>query len=46
MDKSMTDRDISATTTVTLDAATSEAGDSSQYITEWNWDPRFGNGQR
>ena len=38
MDKSMTDRDISETTTVTLDAATSEAGDSSQYITEWNWD--------
>lgn len=38
MDKSMTDRDVSATTTVTLDAATSEAGDSSQYITEWNWD--------
>lgn len=38
MDKSMTDRDISATTTVTLDAASSEAGDSSQYITEWNWD--------
>ena len=38
MDKSMTDRDISATTTVTLDATTSEAGDSSQYITEWNWD--------
>lgn len=38
MDKSMTDRDISATTTVTLDAGTSEAGDSSQYITEWNWD--------
>ena len=38
MDKLMTDRDVSATTTVTLDAATSEAGDSSQYITEWNWD--------
>ena len=38
MDKSMTDRDISETTTVTLDATTSEAGDSSQYITEWNWD--------
>jgi hypothetical protein len=38
MDKSMTDRDVSATTTVTLDATTSEAGDSSQYITEWNWD--------
>ena len=38
MDKSMTDRDISATTTVTLDATPSEAGDSSQYITEWNWD--------
>ena len=38
MDKSMTDRDISETTTVTLDASTSEAGDSSQYITEWNWD--------
>ena len=38
MDKSMTDRDISATTTVTLDASTSQAGDSSQYISEWNWD--------
>ena len=38
MDKSMTDRDISATTTVTLDASSSEPGDSSQYITEWNWD--------
>lgn len=38
MDKSFTDRDISATTTVTLDASSSEPGDSSQYITEWNWD--------
>ena len=38
MDKSMTDRDISATTTVALDASDSESGDSSQYITTWNWD--------
>ena len=38
MDKSKTDRDISATTTVILDASTSQAGDSSQYIAEWNWD--------
>ena len=38
MDKSMTDRDVSATTTVTLDASDSTAGDSSQYITEWHWD--------
>jgi len=38
MDKSMTDRSITATTTVTLDASDSTAGDSSQYITEWNWD--------
>jgi hypothetical protein len=38
MDKSMTDRDISATMTVNLDASDSESGDSSQYITTWNWD--------
>ena len=38
MDKSQTDRDISATTTVNLDASDSESGDSSQYITTWNWD--------
>ena len=38
MDKSQTDRDISATTTVNLDATDSESGDSSQYITTWNWD--------
>ena len=38
MDKSQTDRDISATTTVILDASDSESGDSSQYITAWNWD--------
>ena len=38
MDKSMTDRDISATTTVNLDASDSESGDTSQYITSWNWD--------
>ena len=38
MDKSQTDRDISATTTVYLDASDSESGDSSQYITTWNWD--------
>ena len=38
MDKSMTDRDISATTTINLDASDSESGDTSQYITSWNWD--------
>ncbi len=38
MDKSTTDRDISATTTISLDASDSDAGDSSQYITTWNWD--------
>ena len=38
MDKSMTDRDISATTTISLDASDSDSGDSSQYITTWNWD--------
>ena len=38
MDKSMTDRDISETTTISLDASDSDAGDSSQYITTWNWD--------
>lgn len=38
MDKSMTDRDISETTTIELDASDSDAGDSSQYITTWNWD--------
>lgn len=38
MDKSMTDRDVSETTTITLDASDSDAGDSSGYITTWNWD--------
>lgn len=38
MDKSMTDRDISATTTISLDASSSQAGDSSQYVSEWSWD--------
>jgi PKD repeat protein len=38
MDKSMTDRDISATLTVNLDASSSQAGDTSQYVSEFNWD--------
>ncbi len=38
MDKSQTDRDISETTTVNLDASNSESGDPDQYITVWNWD--------
>ena len=37
-DKSMTDRDISATTTITLDASDSEAGGSEDYISEYMWD--------
>ncbi len=38
MDKSMTDRDISATISVNLDASSSDAGDSNQYISEYSWD--------
>ena len=38
MDKSMTDRDISATLIVNLDASSSQAGDTSQYVSEFNWD--------
>ena len=37
-DKTNTDRSVTETTTVSLDASTSESGDSSQYITDWFWD--------
>ncbi len=37
-EKTNTDRSVSETMTVSLDASTSESGDSSQYITEWFWD--------
>ena len=37
-DKSLTDRDVTATTTVTLDASLSKAGSSDDYISKWTWD--------
>ena len=37
-DKETSDRRISATTTVALDASDSEAATSDDYITEWTWD--------
>lgn len=37
-EKTNSDRSVSETITVSLDASTSESGDSSQYITEWFWD--------
>jgi len=37
-EKSNTDRAVSETKTVELDASESSAGDSSQYITDWYWD--------
>ncbi len=37
-EKTNTDRSVSETMTVSLDASPSESGDSSQYITEWFWD--------
>lgn len=37
-DKSQTDRDVSETTTISLDASDSVAGDADEYISEFNWD--------
>ncbi|MCS5533045.1 MAG: PKD domain-containing protein [Candidatus Poseidoniaceae archaeon] len=37
-DKSQTDRDVSETTSITLDASDSDAGSSDEYISEYNWD--------
>ena len=37
-DKSQTDRDVSETTTVSLDASNSVAGNPDEYISEYNWD--------
>jgi len=37
-DKGTTDRGVTETIAITLDAAASSAGDSSQYITEYAWD--------
>lgn len=37
-DKETSDRRISATTTVALDASDSEAATSDDFITEWSWD--------
>ena len=38
MDKSLSSKSVSATTTVNLDGSDSESGDSNDYISEWNWD--------
>ena len=38
MDKSESDREITETTTILLDASDSESGGESEYITTWNWD--------
>ena len=38
MDKSESDREITETTTIQLDASDSESGGESEYITTWNWD--------
>ena len=38
MDKSESDREITETTTIQLDASDSESGGESEYITAWNWD--------
>ena len=37
-DKSQTDRDVSETTTISLDASNSDAGNSEEYISDYNWD--------
>ena len=37
-DKSQTDRDVSETTSITLDASDSDAGNPDEYISEYNWD--------
>lgn len=38
MDKSLSSKNILATTTVTLDGSDSEAGGSGEYISTWDWD--------
>ena len=38
MDKSESDREITETTTILLDASDSESGGDSEYISTWNWD--------
>ena len=37
-DKSQSDRDVSETTTISLDASNSDAGDPSEYVSDYNWD--------
>ena len=37
-DKSQTDRDVSETTSITLDASDSDAGSTDEYISDFNWD--------
>jgi len=37
-DKSQTDRDVSETTTISLDASNSDAGNAEEYISDYNWD--------
>ncbi len=37
-DKSQTDRDVSETTTISLDASNSDAGNPEEYISDYNWD--------
>ena len=38
MDKSTSNKNLLATTTVNLDGSNSEAGDSGEYISNWEWD--------
>ena len=37
-DKSQSDRDVSETTTISLDASNSDAGDPNEYISDYDWD--------
>jgi hypothetical protein len=37
-DKSQTDRDVSETTMISLDASNSDAGDPNEYIPDYDWD--------
>ena len=38
MDKSTSNKNLLATTTVNLDGSDSESGDSDEYISDWEWD--------
>tara|TARA_B110000495_G_scaffold197111_1_gene206902 strand:- start:81 stop:1277 length:1197 start_codon:yes stop_codon:yes gene_type:complete len=38
MDKSTSNKNLLATTTVNLDGSDSESGGSDEYISDWNWD--------